>query len=452
MAGIGEAPGIVVGVGVGAAASAAIQPAVEIPRQLAWAANRNRILDVGILARLVAQGGIDLSDAHAEAHRDGYTDDKLDALVYLAQTVPDVSEAMHLWRLGRISDALFSHALTKAGLDPRYAAAIVNTKLDERIGLGDIAYGVVRGILPAPSWVPVAPPTGGTTVPRFPQVNLDPLELANELGFNENMLQLMVGRSGLSLAPGLAAQALFRGIINHNDFLLAIAEGDLRTEWANTLRDAARQIPTTDQFVEGHLRGWITEQDMHDGAALHGMTPDNADLLFKTKGRPVTFHEITTGLARGGQYPSTYDDIPEPYRKSAQESDIRPEWADLHYHNRFIYPSAFVLRGLAQSGDLGGQAAVEQVLLEIGWKPSFAQQVSTAWTSGGSSGDTHVGKAQTQLWNVTHKSYVDERISAATATTALEAAGVDVAAVPQVLSIWNTERNLVSAGLSAAQI
>ena len=452
MAGIGSTPGLLVGAAVGAAAGAAFEPAFEIPRQDAWNANRNRILDVNLLARLVAQGGIDLSDAHQEAHRDGYTDDKLDALVYLAQTVPGLAEAYDLWRKGLIGDGLFTHVLVKAGLDQRYAAPLMDRKLAELVGIGDVAYGVVRGILPTPDWVPVAPPTSGTSVPRFPQVQIDPLELAHKLGFDEDMLKLMVGRSGLSLAPGLAAQALFRGLINHDDFLLAIAEGDLRTEWANTLRDATRQIPTTGEFVEGHLRGWIDLQAMHDGAARHGMSPDDADLLFKVKGRPVTFHEITTGLARGGTYPSTYDDIPEPYRKSAQESDIRPEWASIHHANRYVYPSAFVLRSLAQAGDLGGQAQVEQVLLEVGWKPSFAQRVSTAWTQGNASGDSHVGKAQTQLWGTTHKSYVGREISDATATTALEAAGVASGSVPAVLQLWQAERDLIRKSLTATQL
>src|SRR5207302_11322423 len=121
-------------------------------------------------------------------------------------------------------------------------------------GIGDIAYGVVRGLLPPPAYVPVAPPTSGDYVPRFPVVNIDPEQRAAAQGFDKKMLQLMVGRSGLSMAPIMAAQALFRSnaaatisglpdipgvapfirkpYVGPNDYLLAIAEGDLRTEWA----------------------------------------------------------------------------------------------------------------------------------------------------------------------------------------------------------------------------
>ena len=114
---VGSSIGVLTGVAVGGAATVALEPAFEIPRQDAWSRNANRILDVGLLARLVAQGGVDLADAENEAKRDGFAPDKLDALVYLEQTVPGVGEALSLWRLGLITDALFSHVLVKAGLD-----------------------------------------------------------------------------------------------------------------------------------------------------------------------------------------------------------------------------------------------------------------------------------------------------------------------------------------------
>lgn len=452
MAGIGSTPELLAAAAIGAAASAALEPAFEVPRQDAWSNNRNRIFDAQVVARLVAQGGIDLGSGQEEAHREGFSDDKFDQLVYLAQTVPGVPEALTLWRRGLIGDDLFTHVIVKAGLDQRYAAPLQALKTAEIVGIGDLAYGVVRGILPAPSWVPVAPPTSGTSVPRFPQVPIDPVAEAAKLGFDEAQFQIMVGRSGLSLAPGLAATAFFRGLINAEDYLLAIAEGDLRTEWAQTLQDASRQVPTAGEFVEGWLRGWVTQKQAEDGAALHGMSPTHTDLLYKIKGRPVTFHEITTGLARGGVYPSTYDDIPEPYRKAIQEADIRPEWASIHHANRYLYPSAFVLRALAQAGDLGDQAAVEQILLEIGWKPSFATQVSTAWLGGTGVADKHVAKAQTSLWTTTHRSYIAEEIDDATATAALQAAGVSAASIPAVLALWQEERSLIRKQLTPTQI
>jgi len=453
-------PELAIGIAVGGAAGAAFEPKLEVPKQTAWAANPRRIPDVGLIASLVAGGKVSLKDGRNMAARLGFDQGPFDSLTWLAQNRLDFPLMLRLWRRfpnyvspsGKSVTQLVDETLAHEQLDWDYHDLVTQLRHAELVGLGDIAYGVVRGILPAPSWVPVAPPATGDKVPRFPQVEIDPLTLAQQLGYDEDMLKLMVGRSGLSMAPVMAAQAFFRNIIGPNDFLLAIAEGDLRTEWAEAVKQVSRQIPTSDQFVEAWLRGWIDQPTAEAGAALHGMSAAHADLIYKTKGRPVTFHEITTGLARGGTYPSTYADIPEPYRKSIQEADIRPEWADLHYANRYTYPSAFVLRTLAQSGDLGDQAAVEQVLLEIGWKPSFAKQVSTAWVGAGSAGDKDVASAETRLKTATHKSYVAEEIDDATATTALSAAGVAAAAVPQILTLWGEERALIRKQLTPAQI
>lgn len=449
---LGGAPGIIVGVGVGAAASAALAPAIEIPKQEAWAANPNRILDAPLLARLVAQGAVTLDFAHDSAKRDGFGPDKLDALVYLSQTVPGTSEALALWRLGLLSDELFAHVLTKAGLDARYVQPLKNRKLAEVVGLGDIGYGVVRGILPTPSWVPVAPPTTGDKVPRFPQVDIDPLELAHKLGYDEDMLRLIVGRSGLSMAPIMAANARFREIIGPNDYLLAIAEGDLRTEWAEAVLETAREIPTASQWVQGHLRGWRTQAEMYGGSARHGMTKPDTDLLYQIERRPMNPHAITTGLARGGTFKPQVGEIQDPYEASVHQADLGPEWYDLAIANRYTYPSAFVLRSLAEAGDLGDEAAVRQILLEIGWKPELAAKVAAKWVPTGAAADPHVSKAQTQLWNTTHTSYKGGEIDDATVTATLPTAGVATAAIPAILDVWRAERALVRATLSAADL
>ncbi len=452
MASLGSTPSLLLGFAVGGAASAAFDPALEIAKQEAWQSAPNRVLDPALLARLVAEGGVDLGTARTLATHSGHSHANLDALVYMAQTVPGVSEALHLWRLGFISDELFRHTLVKAGLDDRYVNPIINTKIEELIGLGDIAYAVVRGILPAPAYVPVAPPTHGDKVPRFPQVNIDPEALAAKIGYSPEALQVMVGRSGLSMAPGMAAQAFFRDIIGPNDYTLAIAEGDLRTEWADAVREVSRQILTAGEYAELQLRGFIDAPTRRNLTAQHGMSNADSDRLEQVLGRAPAVHGITTGLARGATFPSDYSGVPEPYKSAIQRSNIRPEYAEIEYANRYLYPSAFVLRSLAQAGDLGGQAAVEQVLLEIGWKPSFAQRVSTAWTSGGSAGDTHTSKAQTQLWTTTHRSYVAEEIDDATATTALTAAGVATASIPGILTLWGHERALVRKQLTPANI
>jgi hypothetical protein len=445
VAGIGSTPSLLLGFAVGGAASAAFDPALEIPKQEAWASAPNRVLDPGLLAALVAQGGVDLGTAQTISEKSGHGAKNLDALVYMAQTVPGVAEALHLWRLGFISDDLMQHVLVKEGLDQRYVGPLLRTKTEELIGLGDIAIAVVRGILPAPSYVPVPVPVQGDKVPRYPQVNIDPETLAAKIGFSPEALQVMVGRSGLSLAPVMAAQALFRGLISENDFLIAIGEGDLRTEWADTLKGASRQILTAGEYAELQLRGFLSADERRTHTEKHGMTDADSDLLYDVLGRAPAVHAVTTGLARGATYDGTAQTIPEPYLSAVQRANVRPEWYDIEYHNRFSYPSGFQIRAEAQNGDLS-ESKTEEILLEIGWAPKWATFFATKWTGGTKAGaaDPHVKKAQTTLYTETHKAYVKTGLSQDQVTPALGALQVPPSAQQAIFALWDMEKQLAA--------
>ena len=52
---------------------------------------------------------------------------------------------------------------------------------------------------------------------------------------------------------------------------------------------------------------------------------------------------------------------------------------------------------MAQAGELGDEAAVEQILLEIGWKPDFAKLVAAAWTTATDKLTPAVKSAQTKF-------------------------------------------------------
>jgi hypothetical protein len=449
---LGSTPGIIVGVGVGAAASAALAPAIELPKQKAWADNANRILDAATLARLVAQGGVTLDAAKAEGLRDGYGPDKIQALAYLAQTVPGLAEALDLWRRLLIDDRLFEHALNKAGLDHRYVNQFLKLKEEELLSVPDLAYAVVRGLVPDEGILPVAPPAQGVKVKRFPVFPINPVEEAAKQGWSKDRFSVMVGRAGLAMAPILAANAYFRGVIARADYDLAIAEGDIRNEFRDAILDTAREILTAHDYAELELRGFLTRDERLAETDKHGMSARDSDLLYDVLGRAVGVHAITTGLARGGHYPSVYADVPEPYRAAIQRSNIRPEWASLAYANRYTYPSAFVLRSLTQAGDLT-QAETHQILLDIGWRPDLAEKVSTRWAGGtGTTAGPYVKKAQTQLWTTAHKSYVAEEVDAAAAQSAMTALGVPAADQAAVLVLWDHERALIRKELSAKEV
>lgn len=455
---LGSTPGIIVGVGVGTAASVALEPAIELPRQNAWRRNANRILDAATLARLVAQGGVELDVAHLEAKRDGFDTDKVDALVYLAQTVPGFAQALAAWRrnAGEHVDrgdfgGLWQHALEKEGLDARYKPYLSDL-FWERLSPQDLAYAVIRGLVPDAGLLPVAPPTTGDKVPRFPVADLDVLAEAQAHGFDRERFRVLVGRSGLSLAPTMAANALFREIIGLRDYQLAIAEGDLRNEWRDAILEVSRQILTAGEYAELQLRGFLTLDERRQLTGQHGMTHADSDRLYDVLGRSIPVHQVTTGLARGGRFGGTGAGIPAEYLQTLQRGNLRPEYYGLAYANRYSYPGAFFFRTLLQSGELTA-AEGEQVFLELGWSPHWAKRIAEALApAAGPTVDKHVAKAQVQLWTALHKSYLDHHTGAAEATRLLERAGVTAAAAPTVLELWSLERQLVRRELTAKQL
>lgn len=460
MASLGSTPGIIVGVGVGAAASAALQPVIEPARQEAWAANPYKILDTNLLARLVAQGGIELGDpsqaaptgAYAEAYRDGYSPDKLKALVYLAQTVPGFAESLQLLRRHPEAFAeLWQHTLVKNGLDPRYHPYLTELQTD-RLSPQVVALAIVRGIMADPGFLPVGPPSTAGKVKPFPVSPLPTLSEAAAGGFDRDRLFVQTAIMGRPMGPEAAAAAVFRGILEKVDYQRAVAEGDVRNEWAEAIFETARQIPTPITYVNQHLRGWTDRAGMYGGTARHGMSEADTDVLFQVQGRPPSSHQVLIGLLRGGVYDGPTDHIDPAFLKALKESDIRPEWYNLLWAGRHSYPAAFVLRALTEAGDLTAPEA-EQILTFEAWPPELAHKVATRWGAApAAKADPWVAKADSQLWSSLHKSYLEGHTSDSLAQADLTLIGVTAAGQQAVLARWQRERQLARRSLSVKQI
>lgn len=455
-----QLPSLIAGTAIGGAAAAAFEPALEVPRQDAWLSAPNRLPDVGLIAALVAGGKVSLADGQAMAARLGYDTGPFDSLTWLAQNRLDFPIMLRMLRLAAYNPAfdpatlasLLDRTLAHEQLDWDYHPFLTALQTAELPGIGDIAYAVVRGYLPTDIPLPVAPPSTSTNVARFPQSTTKAETLAAAIGYDKDILELMIARSGLSMAPGLSAQAYFRGILADDDYHLAIAEGDLRTEWADALRETSRAIPSPGEFAELRLRGWLTQAQAEAGAALHGMTPANTELLYELKRRPLNPHQIKQALARGGTFDTANAPFADPYTSSVHEANLGPEWYDLAVHLAGSYPSLFITNRLVTSNVIDA-ATGKDWLAKSGLADEVVAAMDASWTGAGTTtADKNVTSAQTHLKTATHKSYIAYEISDTTATDALEAAGVTSAAAVTILGLWQTERDLIRKSLTAANI
>lgn len=455
---LSELGGITAGVGAeglafaaGFAAGHALHPEATLIAQDAWHGAQLLRLDPSTAAEAAAENYATYPVMQEEATYSGLDKTRFAYLYDVTLTGPGMGELIQMLRRADEKDPHFDHGLRKAKLDPVWDDALRNLA-DQRLAATDIAYMVVRGVLPDEGLLGLSLPTQADNLKLPPQHKFNPITEAARTGWDADRLAMMIARSGLAMAPGLAAQARFRKILTQNDYLLTIARGDLFPAYADPMLEVSRQILTAGEYVEGFLRGWTTQQAMYDGTAKHGMTQADTDLLFDISGRPTSIRQVYVGLARGATYPSSYGDVPEPFRDALRQSNIRPEWSSIAYENRYSLPSAFVVRALLTDGAID-QARGQSIFEHSGWPPDLAQLVAEHYgAKTTASADPHVTKADNQLWTTQHTAYVKDRSDDAFATATLTEIGVPASSIPTVLARWGREREIQRAGLSAAQI
>ncbi len=436
---------------MGASAVPALVPYAQDLANLAWSTHTVKPLIAGVLAVGVAEGKVDKTWAQGEAELTGISNGRFDVLIKAAKNGPGISAAYDMWRRGEIDETGFRDALEREGISEEWRTAFVRLK-HEHLTPAQIALGIVRSLLHDPNFLPVTLNTDGGTVPAYKQSTIDPVKEAESQGIDEERLRILVGEIGLPMPPASAASAVFRGIINRADFNRAVLEGDTRPEWAEAIFETAKQIPTARDFFENALRGYHTFEWALKEAERHGMSKDDATIIYQNQGRSMAVRQITQALSRGGDFKPEPGEIKDPYLASIVEGNLKPAYYDLAASLKYTLPSPFVMRQLTASG-VWSEAKAAQRLKDSGWIPSDAEEAAAAWahpTTGGA--DSHVGKAQTQLWNTLHRSFLAGDTDEATVTSKLPQAGVPAGVVSQIVALWNHEREVIRQRMSASQV
>lgn len=396
--------GLIIGIGVGSALAAALEPQIVAIRQAEYDGDPLVAVEPGVAAAIVAEA-VELAQwGRDEARKYGVDEERFDAIVGEVLNAPGAGDLLRMARRGTITADDFLHGLRKSKLETRWDAQMVELQ-DERVEPGEIAKAIHRGIMRGDGLLVVEPPNTPGNVPAVPPSPLDPVKEAAAAGLSHERLRILVGNAGLPPGAVQMLELLNRGGITEADFLRGVGESNLRNEWGQALLGLRRRILTPHEYVEARVRAWIDDAAMHAGAALSGMEAADTDLLFKIQGRPLSWHQVFIGERRGGKYEGDTSAIDAPFLKALEESNIRPEWYSLAWAQRYSYPSAFVLRQLTTSGELT-TAEVEQILLYEGWEPGLAKKVSARW--GGSVAGAGKQETLTELEDEYAGGYVTE--------------------------------------------
>ena len=381
------------------------------------------------LASGVAQGQVNKQTAYNWAKEQGYDTAQMDALVAIANVGPGAAYAFELWRRNLIDQAGFDRALRRLGLESEWINDLHGLH-DRLLSSEELAMAQQQGF-----------------------VSLDRANSEGALqGVTNERQQIRFDMAGLPPGLEMAMAMKRRGIIDQAEFAQIVREGHTKTKYTDELTALQRQILSAATAVRLRLKGYIDDAEMHTRGADWGYTADDMDNWLLSEGRPATAHQIHIGYARGATLPGAANEE-EAIRTSVRESDIKVKYADIIYAGRATYPSLFQLTRLVTSGAIDAATGAS-------WahKSGLADEVVTAlrasWqgTGGTTAADTHIAKAQTQLWTTSHKSYVNDEINDADATSALGAAGVPSGSVQPILTLWQHERSLIRKQLTAAQI
>lgn len=481
--------------GIGAATADAVTPELEPLRQTAWSNHPTRVVDPGSAARAAAtaiETPVDLAD---DAARNGTGPARFALLTQLALHAPGIGELIRLRRRRAIDDAAFAHGLRKEAFEPRWDAALAKL-LTELLDPAQLAAAIHRGLIPDPGLLKGEQPTGPFEVEAYPVYPIDALLEAEGSGYDHDRLGVLVGLQGLPMGPHEAAQALFRGVITHGDYIRAFNESNSRNEWAAAVLEQSRQIPTARDFLENALRGYSSLAEAIVGADLHGMSAEHATLIYQNQGRPMNVRQITQALSRGGVFQPEPGELTDPYDASIVEGSIKPAYYDLAKALRYTLPSPFAIRTLAASG-VWSEAKTAQRLKDLGWLPADADEVAAAWASAPgatSKGETKaefvdeyeagfITRAQLQtglealgysgrpleaelhladakrvrkyrdaVVTKLHKLYTDHSIDEPTARADLAQVQISTEAIDELLPLWTLERDVTVKQLTAAQV
>lgn len=458
----------------GVAIGPALGPATQVLRNTMNAAYPFVPPGPGTLAEGVAQGQIAHDVASGLARQHGISAENFDRLVEIANTGPGAGLAFESWRRGVLDEAGFRRAVQRLGLEAEWIEALVK----------------LHDVLLSPAELANARQQGFVTDARQ-------LSESEMQGLTAERAEILYQLAGLPPGPATAQEALNRGLIDQATFAQMIREGHTKTKYTDLLEKLRQPRLSAAEYASAALRTWVTKQEMYDGGAQWGYTPQQMDLLFLNRGRPASPTQMWRAWARKAKGPRGVATDYQDHAKAIAISDIRPEYAELLWEIRFNYPPLFQLSRLVEGGVVDAATAATWAEYNL-YAPEVVAALKAFWGGAGTGQATkqataatlrseyegyllteqelrtalaalgfapaevdrevHLGDAarvkayRDKALEAAHKSYIASQATADVVTNTLRALHIDQAAIPELLAIWDLEKAITRKTLTAAQI
>jgi hypothetical protein len=439
--------GAIVGIGVGEAGAAAIEPVLEPQRQKAWQKSRARVLGLAQVAELVSKGVLDEHSAIDEASRTGYSESRLRAVVEMMLEAPAFALALTLYRRGLIAEHELDHALAKEQIEPEYWPALKAT-VEQLLSPSDVANAIQQGHLPNAGVLPTlpghTPPPAGYEQPTAPDgspptsvplttIELDTLREAAGHGVDKERLQVLANLAGLPPGAHDLLQMWNRNLIDEAAVDAGVREGHLKTKWLPAFKRMRWAVLSPQEYASAALRQWVTKDEMYEGGALTGHTREQMELMFLNRGRPASPTQMWRAWARKAKGPRGVPAAFEDHAKAIAISDIRPEYAELLWEIRFNYPSLFQLNRLVDAGTVTPAIAAEWAEKNL-YAPEVVDALRAAWAKGSSGAGG--GETRAEAAAEFEAGYISE----AEYRTLLEGHGVSGPALDRLVHLGDARR------------
>ena len=293
--------------------------------------------------------------------------------------------------------------------------------------------------------VPLSPADAAEAVLRKEWTPEQAAAEARFSGVNAERFAILARLAGNAPDPGSLAVALRRKLIDRATYDRGIAQGRLRTEWGDLVRELATQIPSPGAALEAYLEGQVDEATGRQLYELFGGAPEYFDLLYNTQGQAPTPTQALELANRGlipwdGEGPGVVS-----YRQAFLEGPWRNKWLGPFQALGEYLPPPRTVTAMLHEGSLSQDEAVRYLRMQ-----GLSAELAAKYVSSGSSQQLTATKdlAQSTILAL----YRDQLVSRAEAGQMLTALDYSPEAADFVLQVADLQLSQHYLGLAVSRI